>query len=317
LKLSIVIPVYNEEGNLSELSSRLNQLVSTLQSKNIDPEIIIVDDHSDDNSLSFLKELCQKSGTYNFIRLSKNSGSHVAIIAGFSYCTGDAAVFLASDLQDPPELIIELIEKYSKGYQVVWAYRKKIEGISLFTRMSSAIFKNIFNKTSNLSTPFAGADFALLDRKVYRAVVASAGSKPSLGALITWLGFKQSGVEYVKQERRHGKSKWTMQKKVNAFIDAFVGFSYKPMRFMTLLGVLTAAVGFLYSLVVIFIRLFYKTQIEGWASLIVVVLILGGVQMLMTGVLGEYLWRNLEESRKRPLFFIEEQSDIENKKQSQ
>jgi dolichol-phosphate mannosyltransferase len=150
-----------------------------------------------------------------------------------------------------------------------------------------------------------------MDRKVVDGLVQSAGSKPSLGALISWLGFKQTEIPYVKEERKFGKSKWTLSKKLNAFADAFVGFSYLPMRFMSLLGFVAALCGFMYALFVMVMRFIVGDPIEGWASLMVVTLIIGGLQMLMLGVLGEYLWRNLEESRKRPLFLIEDHKGIE------
>lgn len=150
-----------------------------------------------------------------------------------------------------------------------------------------------------------------MDRKVINGIINSAGSKPSLGALIAWLGFKQSEITYIKKARKFGHSKWTLSKKLNAFADAFVGFSYVPMRLMSYLGFIVACVGFLYAMLVIALRIISGKQIEGWASLMVVVLTLGGIQMLMLGVLGEYLWRNLEESRKRPLFFIEDKKGFE------
>lgn len=309
--LSIIIPVYNEEQNLSLLKERLTGLLDTLNKNVTKAEVIFIDDHSTDNTSGLLKDFCTQEKQFKYLRLSRNSGSHIAIIAGFGFASGDAAVFLASDLQDPPELVVQLIEKWKEGNNVVWAYRKKIKGISFFTKISSSIFNFLFNKLTSLPSNFAGADFALVDKKVYKAILNAAGTKPSLGALITWLGFKQTGIEYVKEERKFGKSKWSIGKKINAFIDAFVGFSYLPMRYMSMIGAFTAMVGFIYTFILILLKLIYKTQIQGWTSLMVVVLILGGIQMLMIGVLGEYLWRNLEESRKRPLYFIEDEKGFE------
>ena len=198
-----------------------------------------------------------------------------------------------------------MIEKWKEGYSVVWAVRDNIEGVSFFSSVFSKLFYRFFNANSSVKLPPTGADFALLDKCVVESLIKSAGSNPSLGGLIAWLGFKQTQIRYIKQARVNGKSKWTLSKKINAFIDAFVGFSYMPMRLMTYFGFLMAASGFLYSLLIIILKLTIGRQIEGWASMMLAILIIGGVQMIMIGILGEYLWRNLEESRKRPLFFVD------------
>ena len=163
---------------------------------------------------------------------------------------------------------------------------------------------------SDISLPPKGADFALLDRKVINSLLKSTGTKPSLGALISWLGFKQTEISYIKEARKFGKSSWTLTKKINALVDAFVGFSVLPLRVMSYLGFTFASLGFLYSLLLIVLKITSNKPIVGWTSIMVVVLILGGLQMLMIGVIGEYLWRNLEESRKRPLFLIEDKVGI-------
>jgi glycosyltransferase involved in cell wall biosynthesis len=308
--LSIVVPVYNEEENIHILVDRLNLFRSGIQPNTV-IEIILVDDHSSDKTPQLLKEVSLKYDYIKSIRLSKNSGSHVAILAGLSIAKGDCAVFLAGDLQDPPELIDKMLAKWREGNQIVWAVRGRRDGISVFERAFSKVFYFLFNKLSAVKYPPSGADFALLDRKVYINLLKSSGTKPSLGGLIAWLGYQSAAIEYVKEARRYGKSKWTLSKKINAFSDAFVSFSYVPLRLMSFTGITVAIVGFLYAMLVILIRLLSSTQIPGWTSLMIVVLIMGGTQMLMIGVIGEYLWRTLEESRKRPLFFIEDASDPE------
>lgn len=308
--ISLVIPCFNEREGLPTLLARLDRVVVELQ-KRIQVEVILVDDHSTDGSNFAIKELCNERKYLRFIRLSRNSGSQVAVIAGMKYAKGDAAVFLAADLQDPPELIAEMITKWEEGYDVIWAVRAKREGVSKTSVFFSNMFYRLLNGMTEIHFPKTGADFALLDQKVVKGLVASAGSKPSLGALISWLGFRQTEIPYVKEARKFGKSKWTLRKKLNAFADAFVGFSYLPMRFMSVIGFIAAALGFIYAIVVAILRFAVGNPIEGWASLMVVILIIGGLQMLMLGVLGEYLWRNLEESRKRPLFLIEDQEGLE------
>jgi polyisoprenyl-phosphate glycosyltransferase len=310
--ISLVIPVYNEEQGLNLLFERLDSFLKTLGAF-CASEVILVDDHSSDNTLDILKKRCADSSQYKYLRLSKNSGSHIAIIAGLSQCKGDCAVFLAADLQDPPELISELLSKHNEGYNVVWAVRKNIEGISRKTSFFSKLFYRVMNSISTVSLPPSGADFALIDRKVINALVQSAGSNPSLGSLIAWIGFKQAEILYVKESRKFGKSKWTLTKKLNAFADALVGFSYAPMRIMTYIGFASSIFGFLYALLVIYLKVSIGKQIDGWSSLMVVLLVIGGLLMLMLGILGEYLWRSLEEARKRPLFFIEDSNDTENR----
>jgi dolichol-phosphate mannosyltransferase len=218
---------------------------------------------------------------------------------------------LAADLQDPPELVEDLIVKWRDGYDVIWAVRAERKGVSKTSVFFSNAFYRLLNGMTEIHFPKKGADYALMDRKVIDGLLLAAGSKPSLGALISWLGFRQTEIPYVKEERKFGRSKWTLSKKLNAFADAFVGFSYLPMRFMSLMGFSAAFCGFLYAMFVIVMRFIIGDPIEGWASTMVVILIIGGLQMLMLGVLGEYLWRNLEEARKRPLFLIEDKKGLE------
>jgi len=305
--LSIIIPVYNESENIHLLIERINKFTLQL---NQPSEVLFIDDHSNDETPILLKKYCEEDQNLKYIRLSKNFGSHIAIIAGLKYCKGDCAVFLAADLQDPPELITEMIDKWKDNNDVVWAVRETTEGISFFEKLFSRLFYFIFNMASDISLPPKGADFALLDRKVINSLLQSTGTKPSLGALISWLGFKQTEISYIKEARKFGKSSWTLTKKINALVDAFVGFSVLPLRVMSYLGFTFASLGFLYSLFLIVLKITSNKPIVGWTSIMVVVLILGGLQMLMIGVIGEYLWRNLEESRKRPLFLIEDKVGI-------
>lgn len=305
--LSIIIPVYNESENIHILIDRINKFIVQL---NQPTEVLFIDDHSIDETSGLLKKYCEEDNNFKYIRLSKNAGSHIAIIAGLKYCKGDCAVFLAADLQDPPELIAQMLVKWEDHNDVVWAVRETTEGISIFEKIFSRLFYFLFNIASDINLPPKGADFALLDRKVINSLLLSTGTKPSLGALISWLGFKQTEILYIKEARKFGKSSWTLTKKINALVDAFVGFSVLPLRIMSYVGFSVAFIGFLYSFFIIALRFMYDKPIVGWASIMVTVLILGGLQMLMLGVIGEYLWRNLEEARKRPLFSIEDQKGI-------
>lgn len=309
--LSIIIPCYNESKGLDLLLSRLQNLIQGL-SNLVHVEVILVDDHSTDSTQNTIQNQLSTYPWLKAIRLSRNSGSHIAIIAGMQHCKGDAAVFLAADLQDPPELIHQMLNRWEEGYDVVWAVRTKRLKVSALSVWFSNTFYKLLNWSTEIKFPAKGADYALLDRKVIHGLVASTGSKPSLGMLIAWMGFNSTEIEYVKEDRKFGKSKWTLRKKLNAFADAFVGFSYLPMRFMTYTGFIASFIGFIYAIIVFVMRFLIGDPIPGYASLMIVVLIIGGLQMLMLGVLGEYLWRNLEESRKRPLYLIESKKGFDN-----
>jgi dolichol-phosphate mannosyltransferase len=312
--LSLVIPVYNEQESIPALLARLDAFMASVGGETV--EVILVDDHSNDATPRMLSEICQKNPSYKFLRLSRNSGSHIAIVAGLEFASGNCAVFLAADLQDPPELIPKMLELWRNGNHVVWAVREQREGISASERFFSESFYWLLNRFSQVSLPPTGADFALLDRAVIDAIVAAPGASPSVITSIVWTGFRQVWIPYTKEARQFGKSKWTLSKKLQGFADAFVSFSFVPMRLMSYTGMFIAACGFVYAIFVVAFRLLGGRLIEGWASLIVVVLIVGGVQMLMLGVLGEYLWRTLEESRKRPLYFVEQAAGLPLRKPS-
>jgi len=308
-ELSIVVPVYNEEAVLPVLVERLRGFADRLTP--LDTEIILVDDHSTDGSLELLKETCQQDSRFRYARLATNGGSHVATLAGLAQARGECAVFLAADLQDPPELILQMLDLWRTGHRVVWAVRGEREGVTKADLFLSNAFYRLLNILGEVNLPPRGSDFALLDRKVVDALLQSAGSNPSIGGEIARLGFSSAQVTYTKEKRAAGGSKWTFKRKLKAFADAFVSFSYAPLRAMSYLGMLFSMLGFGYAVLVIFVRLMTRTPVQGWASLIVVVLVLGGVQMMMLGILGEYLWRTLEAARQRPNYFLEETSEID------
>ena len=305
--LSIVIPVFNEEAVLPALVERLRVFMERLSP--LETEVILVDDRSLDRSPELLRKICRTDPRFRFARLAKNSGSHVAILAGLAQGRGECAVFLAADLQDPPELILQMLDLWRAGNHVVWAVREEREGVSKADLFLANTFYRLLNLLGEVNLPPRGSDFALLDRKVIDALLKSAGSHPSVGGEIARLGFSSAQISYTKEKRTAGGSKWTLKKKLKAFADAFVAFSYAPLRAMSFLGMLCSFLGFGYALLVVILRLMTRTPVQGWSSLIVVVLVLGGVQMMMLGVLGEYLWRTLEAARQRPNYFLEDTSE--------
>ena len=308
-ELSIVIPVFNEEAVIPALVERLRAFMERLTP--LETEIILVDDHSQDRSPELLKQVCANDPRFRYARLARNGGSHVAVLAGLAQARGECAVFLAADLQDPPELILRMLDLWRAGHHVVWAVREAREGVSKFDVFLANTFYRLLNLLGEVHLPPRGSDFALLDRRALNALLQSAGSDPSIGGEIARLGFSSAQIRYTKEKRAAGGSKWTLKRKLEAFADAFVSFSYAPLRAMSYLGILFSLLGFAYAVVVIVFRLTTRTPVQGWSSLIVVVLVMGGVQMMMLGILGEYLWRTLEAARHRPTYFLEETSETE------
>jgi dolichol-phosphate mannosyltransferase len=304
--LSVLIPVYNEEEGIPSLLTYLDEVQALLQDAETELEVILVDDHSTDRTQELLRAACDGKANYHYLRLSLNRGTHIAIVAGMEHASGDCATFIAADLADPPDLLPKLVAEWRKGFHVVWAVRAQQQERALRDRWFSRLFFVLITAMSPVSFPPDGTDLALMDRRVVEALVKSVGAKPSLGVDIASLGFKQTLVKTEKLPRQHGTSKWTIRRRIEAFIDAFVSVSYVPIRIMSYVGITTSLLGFLYAGLLIFIRLFLSDNpIEGWTTLIVIVLIIGGIQMTMLGIIGEYMWRTLENARNRPLYNLE------------
>ena len=267
-------------------------------------ELIFVDDCSSDDTPSIVSKFRQGNDLVHHLRFARNCGSHAAVAAGLSVCTGDAAVVLAADLQDPPEMIPDLIEEWNKGCSIVWGVREKREGENLATRAFSRLYYFLMNYLSNVKQPPRGADVFLVDRVVIEAFKSSPEKNTSVTMLIAWLGFTQTSIEYAKRARHSGASKWSSSQRLKLFFDSLISFSYVPLRFMSLTGLISAFLGMLYSIVVC-INALRGLPVEGWASLMIVVLVTGGIQMIMMGLLGEYLWRTYDETRGRPRYVIE------------
>ncbi len=303
-RLSVITAFLNEEANLPRLR---RHLVDGSARVAVTTEIILVDDHSTDGSGELAIQWAKEDSRVRYLRLARNSGSHAAFSAGLGQCRGDCAILMAADLQDPPELIPDLVAKWREGYDVVWAVRARREGERWTTRLCAAIYYWLMRRLALPDMPPKGADFFLVDRKVIDAYNRIQEKHTSLLAMIRWMGFRQTSIEYVKQARHGGKSKWTFGKKLKLFIDSIVSFSYLPIRLMSLLGFLMALCGFLYAGVVVISRLAGTVLAgTGFAALMTVLLVGQGMILMMLGVLGEYLWRTYDEARGRPRYIIEE-----------
>lgn len=301
--LSIITPAYNEEKNLPVLR---RQLLDVLQRLDVSWEWLIVDDCSTDQTFDVVRAFNAADPRIKCIRLARNHGSHLAVLCGFRHAAGDAAILQTADLQDSPEQIALLIEPWRNGADVVWVTRESGRADPAISRKWAELYYVIMRRTLGLrEIPESGGDMVLLDRKVLAALARF--NEPSLNILVTisWLGFNQVSVPGVRNARLHGRSSYTFAAKLRLFADTVTYYSARPIRWISLFGILLSLVGFLYATIVA-INFFVGHTIEGWSSTMVVILILNGVQMTMFGVMGEYLWRNIDQSRNRPVFIIRE-----------
>jgi glycosyltransferase involved in cell wall biosynthesis len=300
--ISVVTPAYNEAENLAVLYQRL---CATMDGLGVEWEWVVVDDHSQDATFAVIGRLAEHDARVRGVRFARNFGAHTALTCGLHLARGECVAALAADLQDPPEVIPKLFTQWKAGMQVVWAARQQRAGETAatigFSRVYYWVMRNVVGMKEMAAT---GADFFLLDRTVVDAFSSFNESNASILALLTWMGFRQTTVSYDKEARLHGHSGWTLKKKLKLAVDSVTSFSYVPIRFMSYLGFVVGIAGFLYAAQVM-VNFLRGNPIEGWSSLMIVVLIVGGLQMVMMGVLGEYLWRALDESRRRPRYLIE------------
>ena len=300
--VSIVTPAYNEAQNLALLHEGICR---TLDALGIDWEWVIVDDHSKDETFAVVRDLAAVDPRVRGVRFAHNFGSHAAMICGLHQAKGRCAVVMAADLQDPPDTLPALLAEWRKGAHVVWAVRQTREGERASTVGFARVYYWMMRRIVGIrEMPATGADFALIDRQVVEALREFRESNVSILALITWMGYRQSKITYDKRPRLHGRSGWSLAKKIKLVVDSITSFTSLPIRAMSYVGFFVALAGFLYAGEVI-VNAIGGRPAEGWSSLMVTVLVLGGFQMLMMGVLGEYLWRALDESRRRPRYLIE------------
>ena len=301
---SIVSPVYHNASSLPDLLLEMRAVADKNQQD--DFEFIFVDDGSGDDSFAVLETLAQSTPGMQAVKLSRNFGSNLAIMAGLTRAKGDAVAVIAADLQDPPALIHDMLELWRQGHKVVIAARRKRED-PFPTSLLADSFYRLFRRYAIKTMPERGFDFFLIDRQVGALLNDIQENNAYLMGLILWLGFDPYVLYYDRQARvdKYGQSMWSFTKKFKYFVDSFVAFSYFPIRLAAGLGILFSLFGLVYAIWVIFARLTLGVEAEGWASLMIVVLIAAGAQMLILGIIGEYLWRNLDETRRRPRFIIE------------
>ena len=302
--LSIVVPIYFNELNIPDTVPQLLALRERLSGYEL--ELVFVDDGSGDRSLELLRQQqAAHPDVIRVVKLTRNFGSMSAIQAGLTIATGDCVGMIAADLQDPPEMFIDMIEQWERGSKAVFAVRADREE-SAGQKFFSNSYYALMRKFALPDYPEGGFDFFLIDRQVVNEVNAIREKNTNLMSLVFWLGHKPVMLPYVRRSRQKGKSRWTMAKKIKLFIDSFVSFSYAPIRFLSITGLVVALAAFVYAGVVFFAWLVNDIPVQGYAPIVILLALTAGVQMIMLGILGEYLWRVLDETRRRPAFVIDE-----------
>ncbi|WP_462411646.1 glycosyltransferase [Neobacillus sp. Marseille-QA0830] len=303
IQYSIVIPVYNEEEVIHETYHRLSEV---MRSTGEAYELLFVNDGSRDRTAEIIKEYSEKDPSVVLLDFSRNFGHQIAITAGMEYSLGRAVVVIDADLQDPPELILEMIKKWKQGYDVVYAKRTKRKGETVFKKQTAKLFYRFLHSMTEIDIPLDTGDFRLLDRKVCDQMNNLKERNRFVRGLVSWVGFKQTAIEYERDERLAGESKYPLKKMLKLSMDGITSFSYKPLKLAGIAGAALSVIGFFYLLVVLYLKIFTNATITGWSSLIVIQLLFSGIILFMLGMIGEYIGRIYDESKHRPLYIVRE-----------
>jgi dolichol-phosphate mannosyltransferase len=305
---SIIAPIYNEFDNLPVLYRRVEDVMdSTGESW----ELILVDDGSIDNSTQRIREIAASDQTVRPIIFARNFGHQIAVTAGLDYARGEAVVVIDADLQDPPEVILELAQKWKEGYEVVYAVRAERQGESWFKLLTASLFYRLIYRITDVKIPLDTGDFRLIDRKVVNVMNSMREKHRFLRGMGAWVGFKQIGVDYKREARFSGETKYPFKKMLKLALNAITGFSYFPLQVATYFGFISAGIAILAIPVVVLERLTGSQAFYGQATTLIAVLFFGGVQLISLGVLGEYIGRIYDEVKGRPLYIVREAPDKE------
>lgn len=308
---SIIAPIYNEKGCFDELHRRVSEVMNTTGEE---WEFIMVDDGSSDGSTEMIRELSKKDKRVRPVIFARNFGHQIAVTAGLDHCRGDAAIIIDADLQDPPEVILELIAKWREGYQVVYAMRTEREGETWFKKVTASAFYKLIYRITDVKIPMNTGDFRLLDRKVIDVMNSMRERHRFLRGMSAWVGYKTIGVPYKRAARFAGTTKYPLKKMVKLALTAVTSFSYMPLQIAMVFGFISAGISILAIPVVAILRLIGSQFFFGQATTLIAVLFLGGVQLICLGILGEYVGRIYDEAKGRPLYITSEAPDMENKK---
>lgn len=307
IDLSIIIPIYNEQDNIPVLYNRLSKVA---QSMSLSYELLFVNDGSADASLGMIIALSQTDSNVHYINLSRNFGHQIAVTAGIDNCKGKAVVIIDADLQDPPELIVDLYAKMKEGFQVVYARRNSRSGESFMKKFTAKMFYRILAKITSIKIPVDTGDFRIMDRKVVEVLRKMPEQQKYLRGQIAWVGFNQTYIMYDRDERHAGSTGYTYKKMIRFALDGITGFSNLPLKFATIAGFFVSGITFLISLYALYARFISKDYVPGWTSLILAVLFIGGVQLISIGIIGEYISRVSSNVRNRPLYVVSDTSCI-------
>ncbi len=302
--ISILIPAYNEEAVLEHLFTRLANLANDTKDYNF--EFLFVNDGSKDKTLSIIRDYADKDPRVSYINLSRNFGKEIGMIAGLDHVTGDATVIIDADLQDPPELIPEMIKLWEEGYDDVYAKRKSREGETWFKKTTSRLYYKTLQSVTHVPIQEDTGDFRLLDRRVVEALKEFRESQRNTKAMFSWVGFYKKEILYDRDPRAAGETKWNYLKLIELAIDGITSFTTAPLRIATYTGIVVSAFTFIYLVVLVFRTIFFGTDLAGYPSMMAVILFLGGIQLLSLGIIGEYVGRIFNETKQRPLYLIEE-----------
>jgi glycosyltransferase involved in cell wall biosynthesis len=301
--ISIVVPVYNEEEVLTEFHETVVKALTVIA---VDLEIVYINDGSTDNTLAVIHGLRAGDDRVTLIDLSRNFGKEIALSAGLHKAAGDAVVIIDADLQDPPELIPELIDEWQNGYDVVYARRNRRDGESILKKTTAHLFHKILQHVGKFTIPEDTGDFRILSRRAVNALNTFKEQHRFMKGLFAWIGFRQKAVYYRRDRRHAGQSKWSYWRLWNFALEGLTSFTIAPLKISTYIGTITALSAFAYGIYMMVKTLLYGNPVPGYPSLIVIILMLGGVQLIAIGILGEYLGRIFNETKQRPLYFINE-----------
>lgn len=301
--VTILVPAYNEQEVLHMLYERLKNIMDNLSSYRF--EVLLVNDGSKDNTLAVMKELRNIDNRICYLNLSRNFGKETAMIAGLDYAKGDCVIIIDADLQDPPELIPDMLKLWEEGYDDVYAKRKSRKGESFLKKFTSKMYYKMLQSVTNIEIQKDTGDFRLLDRRCVEALKSIRESQRYTKGLFSWIGYNKKEILFDRDPRAAGKTKWNYGKLINLSIDGLTSFTTTPLRFAAVMGILVSLAGFIYMLAIIIKTIIYGIDVPGYSSTMVVILFLGGIQLIFLGVIGEYLGRTFNESKRRPIYFVE------------
>lgn len=301
--LSVVVPCYNEQEVFAELIKRL---LSVLNGLSFPFEIVLVDDGSKDSTWSLMQSSASEIPQLKIIKLSRNYGHQIALTCGLDQCAGDVVLVIDADLQDPPELLQDMLEKWRAGFDVVYGKRNKRHGESFSKKLFAYCFYRTFKKLTGFELPSDTGDFRLLDRKALDALLKLRERHRFIRGMVSWVGFKQTALLYDRPQRFAGVTKYPLKKSLFLAVDAITSFSFAPLRLASYLGIIISAFAFVYILVVLYLFFFTEISWPGYTSIMAAVLFLGGVQLTVLGIMGEYVGRIFEQGQKRPLYLIDQ-----------